>query len=70
MKVLTTEDLGIETVEGVEMTTLKLEPSSSHPQTDSLALTEQHDTFLRDHFSIKLENPKTGRWIRSWRAEG
>lgn len=70
MKVLTAEDLGIETVEGVERAALELEPSSSLPQEDSPTLTEQHETFLRDRFGIKLENPTTGEWIRSWRTEG
>ncbi len=70
MKVLTAEDLGIETVEGVERAAFELEPSSSLPQEDSPTLTEQHETFLRDRFSIKLENPTTGELIRSWRTEG
>jgi hypothetical protein len=70
MKALTAEDLGIETVEGVEMTALELGSASLHPQKDSSTLTEQHETFLRDRFGIKLENPATGEWVRSWRTEG
>ncbi len=70
MKVLTAEDLGIETVEGVEMPALELGTSSLHLPADSSTLTELHDTFLRDRFGIKLENPITGEWIRSWRTDG
>lgn len=70
MKVLTTYDLGIETVEGVETTALEPERSSPALQTGSPILTKQQETFLRDRFGIKLEHPSTGRWIRSWRAEG
>ena len=33
-------------------------------------LSSEQDTFLRDHYSTKLEDPRTGRWIRSWRTEG
>ncbi|MBL8036579.1 MAG: hypothetical protein JNN16_03665 [Nitrospira sp.] len=70
MKVLTTEDLGIATWEGIEAPMPELEPSSPRPRTDSTVLTEQQEAFLRDRFGIKLENPQTGQWIQSWRVEG
>jgi hypothetical protein len=70
MKVLTVEDLGIATWEGVEVPLFTLEPSSLRPQTGSSLLTEQQETFLRDRFSTKLEDSETGEWIRSWRADG
>ncbi len=34
------------------------------------SLSSEQEAFLLDRFSIKLEDPRTGRWIRSWRAEG
>ena len=34
------------------------------------ALSSEQDAFLRDRYSTKLEDPRTGRWIRSWRTEG
>ncbi|HRI39888.1 MAG TPA: hypothetical protein PLO50_15135 [Nitrospira sp.] len=70
MKVLTVEDLGIETVEGVETTAPELRPSSPQPHNGLSPLTEQQEAFLRDRFGIKLEHPQTGRWIRSWRTDG
>ena len=70
MKVLTSEDLGIAAWEGIEPPMLELEPSAPSPRTGSTILTEQQEAFLRDRFGIKLENPQTGRWIRSWRSEG
>jgi len=70
MRVLTAEDLGIATWEGVEVPLFTLESSSLHPQTGSSILTEQQDAFLRDRFSTKLEAPETGQWIRSWRVDG
>ncbi len=70
MKVLTAEDLGIATWEGVEVPLFTWESSSLPPQTDSPILTERQDAFLRDRFGTKLEHPQTGRWIRSWREDG
>ncbi|MBL8073808.1 MAG: hypothetical protein JNL29_05535 [Nitrospira sp.] len=70
MKVLTAEDLGIAAWEGVEVPVSKLELSSLCHHTGSPILTERHETFLRDRFSTKLEDPETGQWIRSWRADG
>lgn len=70
MKVLTVEDLGIETLEGVETAAPELRPSNLQAHNGSSTLTEQQETFLRDRFGIKLENPQTGQWIRSWRADG
>lgn len=70
MKVLTVEDLGIATWEGIEAPMLELEPSAPRGHTGSPRLTEQQEAFLRDRFGIKLENPQTGQWIRSWRADG
>lgn len=70
MKVLTSEDLGIAAWEGIEPPMLELEPSAPGPSAGSTILTEQQEAFLRDRFGIKLENLQTGRWIRSWRAEG
>ncbi|MBH0204094.1 MAG: hypothetical protein HP496_17805 [Nitrospira sp.] len=70
MKVLTVEELGIATGEGVDVPLFKSEPLSLSPHTDSSILTEQQETFLRDRFSTKLEDPETGRWIRSWHADG
>lgn len=70
MRVLTAEDPGITTWEGVEVPLFTLESSSLHPQTGSPILTERQDAFLRDRFSTKLENPETGQWISSWREDG
>ncbi|MFO0699618.1 MAG: hypothetical protein U0236_10330 [Nitrospira sp.] len=70
MKVLTTADLGIDALEGVETTALEWELSSPRPHRGLSNLTEQQETFLQDRFGIKLENPHTGQWIRSWRADG
>lgn len=70
MKVLTVEDLGIETLEGVETTAPELRASNLQAHNGSSTLTEQQETFLCDRFGIKLENPQTGQWIRSWRADG
>ncbi|MGB4070060.1 MAG: hypothetical protein WBK08_18690 [Nitrospira sp.] len=33
-------------------------------------LSPEQEAFLREHYSTKLEDPRTGRWIRSWRTEG
>lgn len=70
MKVLTVEDLGIAVWEGIEPPMLELEPSVPRLHAGSTILTIQHETFLRDRFGIKLENPQTGQWIRSWRTDG
>ncbi len=70
MRVLTAEDLGITTWEGVEVPLFTLKSSSLHPQTGSSLLTERQDAFLRDRFSTKLEDPETGQWICSWREDG
>jgi hypothetical protein len=37
--------------------------------TDTLGLSSEQEAFLRDRYSTKLEDPRTGRWIRSWRTE-
>jgi hypothetical protein len=34
------------------------------------SLSSEQEAFLRDRYSLKLEDPRTGRWIRSWRMEG
>ena len=70
MRVLTAEDLGITTWEGVEVPVFALESSSPHPRTSSSKLTKQQDAFLHDRFSTKLEDPETGQWICSWREDG
>lgn len=70
MKVLTSEDLGIAAWGGIEPPMLEWEPSAPSPRTGSTILTEQQEAFLRDRFGIRLENPQTGRWIRSWRTDG
>ncbi len=70
MRVLTAEDLGVTTWEGVEIPLFTLKSSSHHHRTSSSRLTEQHDAFLRDRFSTKLEDPETGQWISSWREDG
>lgn len=70
MKVLTAEDLGIAGWEGIEAPLQESAPPSSRPQNGSLLPNEQHETFFRDRFRIKLEHPQTGRWIRSWREDG
>jgi hypothetical protein len=61
MKVLTAEDLGIATWEGIEVPVLKLEPSSLRSHAGSSILTEQQATFLCNRFSTKLEDPETGK---------
>ncbi|MDH4087924.1 MAG: hypothetical protein OEV27_09180 [Nitrospira sp.] len=33
-------------------------------------LSSEHEAFLREHYSTKLEDPRTGRRIRSWLTEG
>jgi hypothetical protein len=33
-------------------------------------LSSEQEAFLREHYSTKLEDSRTGRWIRSWRTEG
>lgn len=70
MKVLTVEDLGIQTLEGVETTAPELRASSPQPLNGSSTLTEQQEAFPCDRFGIKLEHPQTGRWIPSWRTDG
>ncbi len=32
-------------------------------------LSSEQEAFLRDRYDTKLEDPRTGRWIRSWRTE-
>jgi hypothetical protein len=62
-------------------TTLTSEDINSQPVIDTVCfpkrlgthtscLSSEQDTFLRDRYSTKLEDPRTGRWIRSWRTEG
>lgn len=70
MKVLTAEDLGVAAWEGIEAPLQESAPPSSRPQNGPLLLNEQQETFLQDRFNTKLEDPETGQWIRSWRADG
>ena len=70
MNVLTTEDFEIDAPETHDRPDCETPPSSIHMQRTQPALTEQQEAFLRDRFTTKLEDPQTGRWIRSWRAEG
>lgn len=62
-------------------TTLTSEDISSQPVIDTVCfpkgldthtfcLSSEQETFLRERYSTKLEDPRTGRWIRSWRTEG
>jgi len=64
-----TADLEIETLKGEPVTLNQRLPSAEHQQTPP-TLSNQQEEFIREHFSTKLEDPQTGRWIRSWRAEG
>ncbi len=70
MKVLTAEDLGIEILEGVHDAALQ----SRHPFHQLLSAHSlprlQQEAFIRERFGIKLEDPRTGRWIRSWCTDG
>jgi hypothetical protein len=34
------------------------------------SLSSEQEAFLCEHYSTKLEDPRTGRWIHSWRTEG
>ena len=70
MKVLTAEDLGIAAWESVEVPVSTLELSSLCHHIGSPILTERQETFLRDRFCTKLEDPETGQWICSWREDG
>ena len=70
MTVLTADKLGIETLEAGEATASESLQSFPRPRTVQSMLTIQQEMFLRDRFSTKLEDPRTGRWIRSWRTEG
>ena len=70
MRVLTADNLDIETLETGESTPPELLQSFPRPRTVQSMLTIQQEMFLRDRFSTKLEDPRTGRWIRSWRTEG
>jgi hypothetical protein len=36
----------------------------------TLCLLSEQEAILRDRDSTKLEDPRTGRWVRSWRTEG
>jgi len=38
--------------------------------TPTPSLSSEREAFLRDRYSTRLEDPQTGRWIRSWRTEG
>ncbi len=60
---------------------ITLEDIASPPVTDTVSsprglgtrtssLTSEQEAFLRDRYSTRLEDPQTGRWIRSWRTEG
>lgn len=69
MHVFTAEDLETELPEGGQATLDQRAPSPDH-QGISTTLSHQQEEFIREHFSTKLEDPQTGRWIRSWRAEG
>ncbi len=44
--------------------------SSKDLGTGTPYLSSDQETFLRERYSTKLEDPRTGRWIRSWRTEG
>ena len=44
--------------------------SSRDLGTRTPCLTSEQEAFLRDRYRTKLEDPRTGRWIRSWRTEG
>ena len=70
MRVLTADNLDIETLEAGEATALKSLQSFPRPHTVQSMLTIQQEMFLRDRYSTKLEDTRTGRWIRSWRTEG
>lgn len=70
MRVLTADNLDIETLETGEATAPESLQSFPRPRTVQSMLTIQREMFLRDCFSTKLEDPRTGRWIRSWRIKG
>ena len=44
--------------------------SSRDLGTGTPCLSSEQETVLREYYSTKLEDPRTGRWIRSWRTEG
>ncbi len=68
MQIFTTADLEIETLNDEPVTQNQL-PSSGDQRTPP-TLSNQQEEFIREHFSTKLEDLQTGRWIRAWRAEG
>lgn len=69
VRVLTIDDLAIETLDG-ENYFSGAGTIVSSPLSMPSRLTTQQEPFNRDCFSIKLEGPQTGRWIRSRRTEG
>lgn len=70
MNVFATEYLEVDTTETRDDATPKTPTAPVQPQHTQPTLSEQQDAFLRDRFTTKLEDPRTGRWIRAWREEG
>ncbi|MDH4152539.1 MAG: hypothetical protein OEV01_02005 [Nitrospira sp.] len=69
MNVLTAKGLELDTRNPHEDLVLELPPASAQPLRTEPTLTAQQEAFLQDRFTTKLEDPRTGRWIRSWRTE-
>lgn len=70
MNILTTEDLEKDTTEIRDDAAPNAPIVPTQSQHTQPTLTEPQEAFLRDRFTTKLEDPATGQWIRSWRANG
>lgn len=70
MNVATTEALDTDLLAPNDCPVLEAPRSLPRLQSVRSTLTDQQEAFLHDRFSTKLEDPRTGRWIRSWREEG
>jgi hypothetical protein len=66
MKVPTSEDLGTAVVPAQPaLYTIGIDCSPAGRLHDKPDLSPEQDAFIRDRFSTKLEDPRTGRRIRS-----
>lgn len=64
MTALTDDDPKVTTLESRQVTDPAPQQTASPPQGIQGRLTMQQEAFIRDRFSTKLEDPRTGRRIR------
>lgn len=70
MNTFATVELAITPEEIASLPAMDMIRSPRDSGTRTPSLSSKREAFLRDRFSTKLEDPHTGRWIRSWREKG